>query len=183
MINILVGLIFVFFKTNFSFWDIGAIYYITNIIGYISILFGINELGRKNPSILKVKPYVIIMIAHSIIVFLLNITGNSPLKMAMSTMLETIIVLTGLVFVVAGMFMVFIIIFQLMDGLPDQMYKKLLYNLVSIMMFLFILAGINAILDIIPVIVTTAMGALLLLEVLFLISYYFIFLTKTEKLT
>lgn len=181
MINIFVGLIFVFFKTNFSFWDIGAIYYITNIIGFISILFGLNELGRKSLSILKVRPYVIIMIAHSMIVFLLNITGNSPLTMGMSTMLETMIVLTGLVFVVAGMFMVFIIIFQLMDGLTSSMNKKILYNLVSIMMFLFILAGINAVFNFIPVLETTVMGALLLLEVLFLIIYYFVFLTKTEK--
>lgn len=181
MINIFVGLIFVFFKTNFSFWDIGATYYITNIIGYVSIFFGVNELGRTNQRILKVKPYVIFMIAHSIIFFLLNITDNSPLTMGMSTMLETNIVLVGVVFIVTGMFMVFIIIYQLMDALTSNRSKKILYNLVNFIMLLFILAGISAIFNFIPMLSTTIMGALFLLEVLFLISYYYVFLTKNEK--
>ncbi|MFD2044589.1 hypothetical protein ACFSTA_08470 [Ornithinibacillus salinisoli] len=178
MINIFVGLIFVFFKTNLSFWDIGVTYYITNIIGYVSIYFGIQELGRTNQSLLKVKPYVIIMVTHSIIFFLLNITDNSPLTMGMSTTLETIIVLVGVVFIVAGMFMVFIIIFKLMDGLTGKTNKKLLYNLVNIMMFLFILAGISAVFNFIPMLATTIMVALFLLEITFLISYYYVFQTK-----
>ncbi|MEN2766065.1 hypothetical protein [Ornithinibacillus xuwenensis] len=183
MINIFVGLIFVFFNTNFSFWDIGAIYYITNIIGYVSIFFGVNELGRTNQRILKVKPYVITMIAHSIIFFLLSITDNSPLTMDMSTTIETIIVLVGVVFIVAGMFMVYIIIFQMMDSLTGQTDTKPLYNLVNIMLLLFILAGMSAVFNFIPMLVTTLMGALFLLEVLFLISYYYVFLAKNiEKI-
>lgn len=183
MINIFAGLIFVFFKTDLSFWDIGAIYYITNIIGYVSIFFGVKELGRSNQKILKVKPYVIIMIAHSFIFLLLNITDNSPLTMGMSTRLETIIVIAGVVFIVAGMFMVFVIISQIMDSLTSDMSKKVLYNLVNIMMLLFILAGISAIFNFMPMLATTIMGALLLLEVLFLISYYYVFLNENEKNT
>jgi hypothetical protein len=182
MFNIFMGIIFVFFKTNLSFWDIGMTYYITNIIGYISILVGINELGRTNQKLLKVKPYVFAMIAHSMIVFFLNITGNSPLTMGMSTTLEIIIVFVGVVFIVAGMFMVFIIIFQVMDSLADNMRNKLLYNLVNVMMLLFILAGISAIFGLLPMVSTALMAALLLLEVVFLISYYFVFLTRKEKL-
>ncbi|MBC5636277.1 hypothetical protein H8S33_05470 [Ornithinibacillus sp. BX22] len=180
MINIFVGLIFVFFKTNLSFWDIGVTYYITNIIGYVSIFFGIIELGRTNQTILKVKPYVIIMIAHSIFFFLLNLTGNSPLSIAMSTTSGVIVAVVGVVFIIVGMFMVFIIIFQLLDSLATTNIK-LLYNLVNVMSFLLILAGISAIFNFVPMIATTIMGALLLLEVLFLISYYYIFLTKNEK--
>ncbi len=182
MFNIFMGLIFVFFKTNLSFWDIGMTYYITNIIGYISILVGINELGRRNQKLIKVKPYVIAMIAHSIIVFLLNITGNSPLMMGTSTTLEITIALVGVVFIVAGMFMVFIIISQVMDSLADTMRNRLLYNLVNVMILLFILAGISAIFGFLPMVSSALMGALLLLEVVFLISYYYVFLTRKEKL-
>lgn len=181
MINIFVGLIFVFFKTNLSFWDIGVTYYITNIIGYVSIFFGIIELGRTKQTILKVKPYVIIMIAHSIFFFLLNLTGNSPLSIAMSTTSGIIVAVVGVVFIIAGMFMVFIIIFQLLDSLATKTNKKPLYNLVNVMSFLLILAGISAIFNFAPMIATSMMGALVLLEVLFLISYYYIFLTKNEK--
>jgi hypothetical protein len=183
MINIFVGLFFVFFKTSFSFWDIGAMYYITNLIGYVSILLGVNELGRRNQQILKVKPLVIIMIAHSIIFFLLNITDNSPLTMGMSTTLETIIVLGGIVLILAGMIMVFIIIFLLMDSLIGKTNKKFLYNLVNMMMLLIVLASITAIFHFIPILETSIMGALFLLEVLFLISYYYVFLNKSDKYT
>ncbi|MBD8035972.1 hypothetical protein H9635_04410 [Solibacillus sp. A46] len=179
MINIFVGLIFVFFKTNLSFLDIGATYYLTNIIGYISILFGIIELGRTNQRLLKVRPYVMIMIAHSFIFFLLNVTGNSPLTMAFSTSLATIIAYGGLLFIVAGMFLIFAIISELLDDLNSKKNKKLLYNLINIMMMLFILAGISAYFNMLA---TTIMGTLLLLEVLFLISYYYVFLLKNENI-
>ncbi|MUV38804.1 hypothetical protein JNUCC1_02675 [Lentibacillus sp. JNUCC-1] len=177
------GLIFIFFKTNFSFWDIGVIYYITNFIGYVLILYGVNELGRSNQRILKVRPYAIFMIAHSMIVFLLNVTGHSPLTMAMSTTLQSIIALTGAVFVAAGMFMTFIIIFQLVEGLTGNMSEKLLENLITIMMLVFILAGITSILGLMPLLVSNIMGALLLLEVLFLIRYYYVFLGRNESHT
>ncbi len=182
MINIFVGLIFVFFKTNLNFLDIGVTYYVTNIIGFISIYLGINELGKMNQKLLKIRPYVIIMIAHSLIFFLLNVTGNSPLKIALSTTLEVIIALVGLVFIIAGMFLVFIIISLIMDDLISKTNKKLLYNLVNIIMLLFILSGISAYFkNYIPMVATVLMGALLLLEVIFLISYYYVFLSKDEK--
>lgn len=181
MLNIFVGLIFVFFKTNFSFWDIGMTFSITNIIGYVLIFFGLNELGRTNQTVLKARPYAIIMIAHSIIFFLLNITDHSPLTMGMSTTLEQIIVLSGAALIAAGMFMVFIIIFHLMDGLTSNMNKEILYNLVIIMIILFILAGIGAIFNFMPTLSKTIMGALLLLEVVFLFYYYNAFLSKIKK--
>ena len=180
MINIFVGLFFVFFKTNLSFLDIGATYYITNVIGYISIFLGIIELGRTNQRLLKVRPYVIIMIAHSFIFFLLNITGNSPLTMPLSTSLAVIIAIGGLVFIVAGMFLIFAIIFEILNDLNSKKNKELLYKLIKIMMLLFILAGISAYFNMLA---TPIMGILLLLEVLFLISYYYAFLSKNEKYT
>lgn len=183
MINIFVGLIFVFFKTNLSFLDIGVTYYVTNIIGYISIYLGINELGKTNQKLLKIRPYVIIMIAHSLIFFLLNITDNSPLKVALSSTLEVITALVGLVFVIAGMFLVFVIISLILDNLISKVNKELLYNLVNMMMLLFILSGISTYFqNYIPMLATVIMGALLVMEVLFLISYYYVF-RSDEKYT
>lgn len=172
MINIFVGLIFVFFKTNLSFLDIGATYYITNIIGYISLFFGITELGRTNQRLLKVRPYIIIMIAHSFIIFLLNITGNSPIMLPFSTPLEVILAYGGLLFIVAGMFIIFAIISELLKDLHSKKNKVWLFNLINIIMLLFILAGISAYFNMFA---TTIMGTLLLLEVLFLIGFYYVF--------
>ena len=180
MINIFVGFIFVFFKTNLSFLDSGSTYYMTNLIGYISILFGIIELGSTNERLLKVKPYVIIMIAHSFIFFFLNITGKSPLTMPLSTSFAVIIAYGGLLLIVAGMFIIFAIISELLDDLNSKKNNKLLYNLINIMILLFILAGISAYFN---TFATTIMGTLLLLEVLFLISYYYVFLSKSEQYT
>ncbi len=184
MINIFVGLIFVFFKTNLNFLDIGVTYYVTNIIGYISIYLGINELGKINQKLLKVRPYVMIMIAHSLIFLLLNMTGNSPLKIALSTPLEVMIALVGVVFIVVGMFLVFVIISLILDNLMSKKNKELLDNLVNIMMLLFILSGISTYFNnYIPMLATVIMSALLLLEVVFLISYYYVFRSKEETYT
>lgn len=179
MIKIFVGLIFVLFNTNIYFWDIGVIDFITNIIGYILIFFGINELGRDNRRILKIRPYVIIMIAHSMIFLLMDITGNSPLTMEMS-----IPTLLGATFMVAGVFMTFIIISELMKDFAsekNEKHKDQLNILVSIMMLLFILAGISAFIGLIPMLTPIIMGVLFLLEVLFLFSFYYVFISINEN--
>lgn len=183
MMNIFVGLIFVFFKTNLNFLDVGVTYYVTNIIGYISIYFGINELGKVNQKLLKIKPYVIIMIAHSLIFFLLNLTGYSPLKIALSTTLEVTVALVGVVFIIVGMFLVFVIIPLILENLISDTKKELLESLINIMMLLFILSGISAYFNYIPMLATGFMGVLLLLEGFFLIGYYNAFLSKDEKYT
>ena len=121
------------------------------------------------------------MIAHSTIFFLLNSTGNSLNTIGFSTTLEVIIALVGVVFITtAGMFMVFVIITELMDDLISKKDKEQLYNLVNIMMLLFILAGISAYFNLLA---ATIMGILLLLEVLFLIRYYYVFILKNEIYT
>lgn len=185
MLNIFFGFIFIFFKANLNFWDIGAIYYLTNIVGYISIFWGIKELGRRNPSLLKIKPYIIFMLFHSIVFFFLNITGNSPLTIALSTSLGTIISLIGAGLIVMGMFMAFIIIFLLVEALNavKAFDKKRIYNLTSLMILTFILAGASAILNINPLYENTLMGVLLLLEVFFLLNCYNAFFAKGVKLT
>ncbi|WP_341323577.1 hypothetical protein NSQ62_08910 [Solibacillus sp. FSL H8-0523] len=163
--------------------DIGVTYYVTNIIGYMSIYLGINELGKTNQKLLKIRPYIIIMIAHSLIFFLLNITDNSPLKVALSSTPEVIIALVGFVFIIAGMFLVFVIISLILDNLISKVNKELLYNLVNMMMLLFILSGISTYFqNYIPMLATVIMGALLVMEVLFLISYYYVF-RSDEKYT
>lgn len=103
--------------------------------------------------------------------------------MGMTSTLETVIVMVGAAFIVAGMFMVFIILFQFMDGLTSNTNTKILYNLVNMKMLLFILAGISTIFHFIPMFATIIMGALFLIEVLFLMSYYYIFLNKNKKHT
>lgn len=181
MINIFVGLIFVFFKTNLNFLDIGVTYYVTNIIGYIFIYIGVNEMGKVNQKMLNVRPYVKIMIAHSLVFFLLNITGNSPLQIAFSSTILEIIALVGVVFIISGMFLVFVIISLIVTNLISKTNKVLLDNLVNIMMLLFILLGISSYFN--TMLATVIMVALLLLEGLFLISYYSVFLSKDEKYT
>lgn len=184
MINIFVGLIFVFFKINLSFLDIGVTYYVTNIIGYISICLGINELGKINQKLLKVRPYVMIMIAHSLIFLLLNLTGNSPLKIALSTPLEVMLALGGGVFIVAGMFLIFIIISLILENLGDITNKPQLDNLVNMMMLLFILTAISTFFqNYIPMLATVLMGTLLVVELLFLLRYYSVFRSNVETYT
>lgn len=184
MITIFVGLIFVFFKINLSFLDSGVTYYVTNIIGYLLIYLGLNELGRVNHKLLKVRPYVVMMIAHSLIFFLLNLTGNSPLTMALSTPLGVIIAIGGAVLMIAGMFLVFVIISLILDNVILKTNNVRLETLVNMMMLLFILSGISTYFqNSIPLVATVVMVALLVIKVLFLIRYYYVFRSEDARHT
>ncbi|MBU9723043.1 MULTISPECIES: hypothetical protein [Bacillaceae] len=181
MVNILFGLLFVFLKPNLSFLDIGVAYYITNIIGYISIYFGVKEIGRKYHRIMKVQPFVIFMVFHSIIFFLLNVSGNSPLTIEMSSYMA-LISLVGLGFIIVGMFMVFVIITYLIRGLEigtgGIFNTRRLNILCSGMMTTFVVAGVCNFFIPLPEIAQILMSVLLVLKLLFLIEFYRVFLHK-----
>ena len=179
MINVLFGLLFVFFKPNFEFLDIGIVYYLTNIIGYLSIFFGIRELRSRYEKVLKAQPYVIFMVFHSIFFFLLNISGNSPLTMPMDSYMA-IVSLVGLGFVIAGMFMVFVIISILIQGLQVEFNTRRLNFFCEVMMLIFTLSGIFYFF--IPEIAQILTSILLFLNVLFLFGFYAVFLRNGERI-
>lgn len=178
MINVLVGLLFVFFKPNFEFLEIETAYYLTNIIGYLLLFFGVQELGRQYEKVLKAQPYVIFMIFHSIFFSLLNISGNSPLTMPMDSRLA-IVSLAGLGFVIAGMFMVFVIISFLIEGLQAEFSTRRLSMVVVSMMMTFALAGLCYFF--IPEIAPILMSVLLVLNVVFLFGFYKVFIRNHER--
>lgn len=187
MINIFIGLLLVFCKTNLSFIDIGATYYITNMIGYIAIFFGIKELGTENKQFIKAKLYTAFMIFHSVLFILLNITENSPVTMALSTTLGMVISYLGLGFIIVGMFMIIYIIYLLIEGFKNELsnaftLRKLDY-IANIMVLAFLLAAISFIFNFIPMLAETLMAVLLLLKILFLVFYYNELLKKKENLT
>ncbi|ADU32479.1 hypothetical protein [Evansella cellulosilytica] len=186
MINIFLGLLFIFFKPNLSFLDIGIAYYITNIIGYISIFFGVKELARKYNGIVKVQPYVIFMMIHSIIFLLLNVSGNSPLTIEMSSYMA-VISLIGLGFIIVGTFLVFIIISKLIEVLKVETSKTVsarkLELVCAAMMITFFLTGVSYFLfPLTPEIPQMMMGILLFLKVIFLFGFYNVFLRNRESI-
>ena len=179
MNKILFGLLFVFFKPNFDFLDIGVAYYLTNIIGYLLLFIGVRELESVYEKVLKAKPYVLFMVGHSIFFFLLNISGNSPLTLPMDSYLATVS-LIGLGFIIAGMFMVFVIISILIEGLQVEFNTRKLSIVTVLMMLTFALAGLCYFF--IPVIAQILMSVLLFLNVLFLVSFYSTFLRNRERI-
>lgn len=186
MINIFIGLFFVFFKTNLSFVDIGVTYYVTNLIGYILIFAGIKELGMRNKKFEKVKHYTVFMIFHSFLFILLNVTENSPVTMALSTGSRTAISFLGFGFIIAGMFMVFYIIDLLIEGFKNELsgeftLKKLDY-ISRVMVLTFILATISFMFNFVPMLAEALIGVLLLLKISFLFFYDNLLLKKNRKL-
>ncbi|SET64117.1 hypothetical protein SAMN05216389_11833 [Oceanobacillus limi] len=178
MINIFFGFLFIFFKTNLSFLDIGITYSITNVIGYISIFFGLKELGREHKRLVKLKPYVIFMVVYSSVFFLLNVTGNSPVKLGMSSALLSFIAIAGLFCMIAGMFMVFYIISAFLEGLDGEVGRydsmRRLEKVYKAMMSLFFIAGICFFFF--PFLAKPMMAILLLTKGLFLYEFYQVFI-------
>lgn len=179
MMNILIGLLFVFSKSNLEFLDIGVSYYLTNIVGYLLIFLGVREVGRDYEKVRKAQPFALFMFVHSIVFFLLNITGNSPLMMPLESYLF-VISLTGLAFVIAGMFMVYVLISILLENLKDEFSTRKLRALCSAMMMTFILTGIFYFW--IPDLARLLMGVLLFFNILFIFGFFLVFLRGKERM-
>ncbi|MBM7578704.1 hypothetical protein [Jeotgalibacillus terrae] len=186
MNKVLFGIFLVFFKTNTSFLDIGIVYSLTNLIGYIMIFFGLKELERRYEVITRAQSVVILMILHSVTLFLLNATGNSPLEIPIDSY-TAILAAAGLVFVVGGMFMIFVVISQLLrvfeHGAGAQFYVRRLNVICAAMMTVFVLAGLSYFLfQMTPGVAQVWMAVLLLLKVVFIASFYSEMIRHKERL-
>lgn len=192
MLNIFIGLTFIFFQTNLHVVDINPLYYATNVIGYISVFAGVKELATGNEKLLKIKPYIAFMMFHSAIFFLLNLTGYSPLTLALSTTLNTMIALFGFELIIVGKFLAFYIIYLLFNSIRYELSKivnlKTFDFLFSTMVLSLVIACITFVFNFIPTLSSLMVGSLLISKFLFLIWIYFnlvkgqrVFLVKNEK--
>ncbi|MDZ5712725.1 hypothetical protein [Jeotgalibacillus haloalkalitolerans] len=179
MTQIFLGLLLIFFKLDINFLDISLTYSITNLLGYILVFLGVKDLGRKYERIEKVQSLVIFMIFHSVAFLVLNATGNSPLTLPLDSYLA-IVSFVGLAFVIAGMFMVFVIISRLIEGIEDggeTAHTRRLKRLCAIMMTVYVLIGMFYFMfTMVPEISQILMGVLLLLKIIFLMEFYNIFM-------
>lgn len=181
LFNILIGFCFIFFKTNLSFIEVGTVFYLTNLVGYLSIYAGIKELAAENKKLSQLNPYIIFMFFHSILFLLLNITGNSPTSIALTTPLRVVSAMMGLGLMMIGMFMILYIIYRLLEVMRHELHIisiKKIDNLFSAMLLASFLACVSFIFNFIPLLAETLMGVLLFLEVCFLFCYYHIFYKK-----
>lgn len=184
MVSILIGLLLVFCKNSLSFIEIGGLYYFTNIVGYLLIYNGLTELRSVNRDFLKIQPYVTAMIIHSVLIFILNITGNSLLTVPMSSV-GAIIGYLGLVIVVGGMFMVFYIIHRLIEVIKEQVpgvgLVKILNGLSTSLLVVAFFTFISFILNVIPVVAETMMAILLVMKLVFL-GFLLTFIVSKKEL-
>jgi hypothetical protein len=174
--NIFIGLIFVFFTTNLYFLDIGSVFYATNLVGYLSIFAGIKELEKEYKKVSQIKPYVVFMIIHSSLFFILNSTGNSPGNIALTTSLGVITALTGLGIMIVGMFIIYYIIGLLLEAFRHETKEYLnfknLYVLLNAMLLISFFACTSFIFNVIPILAESFMLILLVSKILFLLFFY-----------
>lgn len=188
--KILLGLLFVFFKLNINFLDISLIYSLTNLIGYILLFFGVQEVSRRYERVGKAQPLISFMIFHSLAFLILNASGNSPLLLPLHSYLA-IISYIGLAFIIAGLFMIYVIISRLIEGMEEETgvteHTKRLKKLCTIMMIVFVLLGMFYFLfSTLPGIAQIMMGVLIMLQIIFLLEFFNVFLksrshVKVEK--
>ncbi|MHA6251875.1 hypothetical protein [Oceanobacillus sp. CAU 1775] len=186
MLEIFIGLFFVFSKTNLSFIEIGAFYYITNTIGYLLILYGLSNLSLKNEKFSKIQPFVVVMIVHSILFLILNMTGNSPLGVSLSSSFGAIVGLLGLAVVIAGVFMIYYIIHRLIEVVSEEATGrcniKILDRISTGLLIVSFFACVSFIVNAIPQLAETLLGILLLMQLLFLAFFYNVLLRKRKRL-
>jgi len=170
------GLLFIFLKTNIQFVELGTMYYLTNILGYISIFVGVKELERTHDGLSKIKPLAIVMFLHSLLFFIVNLTDHSPLTMPLTLPISYMIALSGLGAVLVGMFMIYYIIHVVIEMLKDDQSNmitvKKLDQLNTAMTIVFIFAGIISFFDYIPMLAKILMVSLLVLKIIFLVYFY-----------
>ena len=176
METIFFGLLFIFLRINISFIDLGIIYYLSNALGYCLILVGISRLEITYQKLSKLKPLIIVMIFHSVIFFILNLTNYSPLMMPLSSTIDTFIAISGLVIVIVGMIIVYYIIHFLIETLKDEssLFLKLrtLEQLNNVMTFVFIISGILFFFTYFPMLAGISIIVMLALNGYFLYYFY-----------
>lgn len=180
------GLLLIFFKTNMNFVEIGIVYYLTNILGYLLIYLSIKNVGRKYGRLNKLKPLAIVMIIHSLIFLSLNLTNNSPVTMPFSGDLTLMIVIFGTAMIIAGMFVVYYLIHTLMETFKYEHSEisgiKKMNQLNNTMAILFIFTGFSFFINYILIISAILMNGLLILQVIFLIYFYNSLVRTNDKI-
>lgn len=170
------GLLLIFFKTNMNFIEIGFVYYFANILGYFLIYLGITKVGGKYEKLNKLKPLAIVMIIHSLIFLLLNLTNNSPVTVPFSGDFTLVIVLFGTAMIIVGMFVVYYVIHILMETFKYEHSEilgiKKMSQLNNAMTIVFLFTGVSFFINYILIISALLMSGLLILQIIFLFHFY-----------
>lgn len=71
------GIFFIFIQFNLKIIDPSSLYYVFNTIGYILLFLGLKQIKPRFRHTVKIQPYIIFMIVHSLLFTILNATDNS----------------------------------------------------------------------------------------------------------
>ena len=133
----ILGLFFVFVKTNFDFIDTGAFYYLSNLLGYVLIFSGLRDLKREGLDKTNSALYLaLIMIVHSLLFSTLNLAGYTLKTIALTTNLNCFVSFLSLVLIIFGMLAVFFIINSFIKVKNINLEKEL-----GILLIVFIATG------------------------------------------
>lgn len=72
MTKLLVGIIFIFFKTNLYFTDTTVVYYLTNLIGLLFVISGVLRISTNADKNLNSKKYIFVFLALGNIFYLVK---------------------------------------------------------------------------------------------------------------
>ncbi|TFD94514.1 hypothetical protein [Jeotgalibacillus sp. R-1-5s-1] len=176
MVNIFWGLLLIFFNPNLNFLDLGVIDYLCNILGYALIWSGIRVMEKQYTGASKIQPYVLFMIIHSAVFFLLSVFGYSPVHLPLNTD-WAIITVVGLALMITGMFMVFVIISMLIKVVEEDENSSVsvrkLKTICAGLMLIFTLVAVSYFLfQAVPGVSVTLTAVLLILKGAFLFQFY-----------
>lgn len=166
MEKIMLGLFFIFFKTNVAFVDTGIVFYVTNVIGYLFMYVGVRELQLQSDQFKRIRLWIGFMLAHSVFFVVLNGTGNSIQTHALSTFSSSFVGFFLLALALVGMSIIFYILHLL---LQEGIFAKV-DRLVGGVFAMFIVAGICFFVT--PSYAFLPMIVLFLLEAVLLIRMY-----------
>lgn len=174
MEKIILGLLFIFFKTNLDFMETGLYFYVTNLIGYVIMYFGIQELSLRSDRFKRIRPFIVLMIAHSVFFIVINGSGNSIQTIALSSLTAFGMSFALLILAVAGGCMVFYVIHLVVEALQkvgsEFVSIAKVEKLLGIMIVVFVLSGI--VFFSIPSFAFLLTAALLIVEITFLLFLY-----------
>lgn len=108
----ILGVLLVFVKTNLQVLDMGVFFYASNIVGYLLIFWGIRRLEEEVSGLQRLKPFVLLMVAHSIGFAVLNGSGHSIQTIPLSGGVASAVALGLALLAIAGMGMIFYILHE-----------------------------------------------------------------------
>ena len=161
--NIFIGFLLIFLDLTL-YANQFSIEILSDFIGYVFIVMGLDELAKESPCFQKIRPYAVVMGVYSAVIFALNFLGLGNMFFPLDWLL-------GIVALIVSFYISYVIIQGVEDMERHYQYDLNSVKLKSIWLGMVVTQGACYVLALIPILAVVSIIASLVLGIVFLVQF------------